>query len=129
MPRTALPELRYRTRKTLMTVHYPAGVILGTEEGIPWPRIAALIQLLTSEYGSEYTLLLSRAVQDATHDDHASYLAGLNAAIDLLTGTGGDPSARKALADRHIGVFSPRSAPTSVGHRTALRSRHFAVGG
>jgi len=134
MTRTALPELRCRTRKTLMTAHYLSGGTLGTEEGIPLPGTAALIEQLTSEYGSAYTLLLSRAVQDANHVDQASYMVGLNAAIDVLAGPGGDRPTRKALALSHVGLFLTeiRADIRRASHRGAmppLRCRRMAVAG
>lgn len=134
MPRTALPELRCRIRKALMTAHYPAGVTLGTEEGIPLPGTAVLIEQLTSEYGSEYTLLLSRAVEDANHVDQASYLVGLKAAIDVLAGPGGDRQTRKALADNHVGLLLTeiRADIRRASHRGAMppvRCRRIAVSG
>lgn len=134
MPSTALPELRYRTRKALMPAHYPAGVTLGTEEGIALPRTVALIEQLTSEYGSEYTLLLSRAVEAANHVDQASYMVGLNAAIDVLAGPGGDRPTRKALALSHVGVFLTeiRADIRRASHRGAMppsRCRRMAAAG
>lgn len=76
-----------------------------TDDGIARPRTAALIQMLSSEYGTDYTRLLSRAVQDADRGDHTSYLVDRAAAIDVLAGTAGNHSSRKALVDSHIGVF------------------------
>ncbi|WP_327097103.1 hypothetical protein OIE68_45815 [Nocardia vinacea] len=116
-----------------MTAHYPAGGTLGTEEGIPLPGTAALIEQLTSEYGSEYTLLLSRAVQDANHVDQASYLVCLNAAIDVLAEPGDRPT-RKALALSHVGLFLTeiRADIRRASHRSAMppfRCRRVAVAG
>ncbi|MEV2218851.1 hypothetical protein AB0E01_03105 [Nocardia vinacea] len=117
-----------------MTAYYPAGVMLGTEEGVPLPGTAALIEQLTSEYGSEYALLLSRAVEDAHHVDQARYLVGLNAAIDVLAGPGGDRPKRKALALSHVGLFLTeiRADACRASHRGAMppsRCRRIAVPG
>jgi hypothetical protein len=83
---------------------HSAEVTLDTEEGIPLPRTAALIQQLTSEHGPEYTGILARAVEDANHGDQGRYLAGLNAAIDVLAANGDRPK-WKALAINHVGLF------------------------
>lgn len=114
-----------------MTISHYQGSRLGTEDDIPWPRTAAVIQLLTSEYGAEYTLVLSRAVQDADRGDHASYLLGRDAAMDALAETAGDHSSRETLVDSHIGVFITEigadiARASHSGVRPPLRRRGIA---
>lgn len=78
---------------------------LGGAEGIPHPGTDAWIEQLTSEFGTEYAQVLTRAVQDSKNGDQEKYRAGLAAAIDVLVGLGGDRPACTALAVSHVGVF------------------------
>ncbi|WP_216898406.1 hypothetical protein [Nocardia alni] len=83
----------------------PAEAMVSAADGSPLPRATALVVQLTSEYGPEYTGLLARAVSDASHGNQESYMAGLNAAIDVMAGVAGDRPKCKALAISHVGVF------------------------
>ncbi|WP_216893428.1 hypothetical protein [Nocardia alni] len=83
----------------------PAEVMMRADDDSPLPRATALVTQLNREYGSEYTRLLSLAVQDASHGYQHSYMAGLNAAIDVLTRGVGDRPRCRALAINHVGLF------------------------
>lgn len=74
---------------------------------IPIPRTAALIEQLTREFGSEYTMLLTQAVEFGNRDDQARYLATLNAAIDVLRRAGSGMDKAKAVTIGHgMSLFS-----------------------
>lgn len=83
----------------------PAEVMRASDDSL-LPRATALVTQLNREYGSEYTRLLSLAVQDSANGYHHSYMAGLDAAVDALTEVaGGDRPRCKALAINHVGLF------------------------
>ncbi|WP_378735558.1 hypothetical protein [Nocardia brasiliensis] len=98
-----------------MTDHRPEA-----PSDIPIPRTAALIEQLTREFGGEYTLLLTRAVEFGNRDDQARYMATLNAAIDVLRRTGFGMDKAKAVAIGHVGSFF---AMLSVDHRSHLKRK------
>jgi hypothetical protein len=103
----------------------PAEVMMRTADDSPLPRTTALVTQLAREYGSEYTRLLSLAVQDASHGDQESYMAGLDAAIDVMAGAAGDRPRCKALAISHVGLFLTeiRADARTAPHRMAVRCR------
>lgn len=80
-------------------------VTLATEEGIALPRAAELIAELTREHGAKYTLILTRAVEAANHNDQALYRIRLNSAIDTLPLSDGGRAANKRPAISHVGLF------------------------
>ncbi|WP_159848654.1 TetR/AcrR family transcriptional regulator [Nocardia sp. CY41] len=78
---------------------------MDTEEGIHLPRTAELIAQLTRDYGTEYTMVLTRAIDDANHDDQVSYKRGLNTAIALMAVADGDGSKAAELTIGHVESF------------------------
>ena len=78
---------------------------LDSRGSLPLPRVAALIQQWTSEHGPEYTDLLVRAIDDADHGDQEGYVAGLDAAIDVLAAWMVIGPKWKARAINHVGLF------------------------
>ncbi|WP_280186799.1 TetR/AcrR family transcriptional regulator [Nocardia gipuzkoensis] len=78
---------------------------MDTEEGIPLPRAAELIAQLNCEYGTKYTMVLIRAIDDANRGDQVSCKRGLNAAIATMPLADGDRSQAVELADGHVESF------------------------
>ncbi|MFI6367945.1 hypothetical protein ACIBG0_34980 [Nocardia sp. NPDC050630] len=88
--------MTYRPRREFIFV---------SDAGMPLPRVAELIAELTSQYGGEYVLVLSRAVDSASRNDQSSYKTGLNTAISVLTDGARDKETATDIVIDHLGLF------------------------
>ncbi|MFE9328521.1 hypothetical protein ACIHDR_47065 [Nocardia sp. NPDC052278] len=79
--------------------------IFVSDAGMRMPRVAELIAELTSQYGAEYVLMFSHAVDSASRNDQTSYKTGLNTAISLLADGGCDAETATDVVFDQLGLF------------------------
>ncbi len=88
-----------------MTYHPRREFIFVSTAGMLLPRVAELIAELTSQYGGEYVLVLSHAVDSASRNDQSSYKTGFNTAISVLADGACDKKTATDMVIDHLGLF------------------------